>query len=70
MPVLILREKDATSRVIPLTKPLTTIGRRPMNDIVVADPSVSRSHAEVVVLPDGGYEIRDLGGGIPSGSTA
>jgi Nif-specific regulatory protein len=65
MPVLILREKDATSRVIPLTKPLTTIGRRPMNDIVVADPSVSRSHAEVVVLPDGGYEIRDLGGRHP-----
>ncbi len=65
MAILILREKDATPRTIPLTKPLTTIGRRPMNDIVVADPSVSRSHAEVAALPDGGYEIRDLGGRHP-----
>ena len=65
MPVLILKEKDAAPRVIPLTKPLTTIGRRPMNDIVVTDPSVSRTHAEIAALPDGGYEIHDLGGRHP-----
>ena len=65
MPVLILREKDSSPRVIPLTKPLTTIGRRPLNDIVVMDPSVSRNHAEVIALADGDYEIRDLGGRHP-----
>ncbi len=65
MPVLILRERDAAPRVIPLTQPLTTIGRRPMNDIVVTDPSVSRTHAEIAALPDGGYEIHDLGGRHP-----
>ena len=36
-----------------------------MNDIVVMDPSVSRNHAEVIALADGGYEIRDLGGRHP-----
>ncbi len=73
MPVLILRERDKAPRVIPLSKPLTTIGRRTMNDIIVADPSVSRTHAEVTALRDGGFEIRDLGGRHPvrvNGQTA
>jgi Nif-specific regulatory protein len=65
MAVLILKEKESSPRIIPLTKPTITIGRRPANDIVVADPYVSRNHAEVISLADGNYEIRDLGGRHP-----
>ncbi len=35
-----------------ISKPLTTIGREPANDIVISDPSVSRQHARLV--HDGG----------------
>src|SRR6266487_532436 len=31
-----------------ISKPLTTIGREPTNDIVISDPSVSRQHARLV----------------------
>src|SRR6266487_4442874 len=31
-----------------ITKPLTTIGREPDNDIIISDPSVSRQHARLV----------------------
>src|SRR5579863_308398 len=31
----------------PLSKPITTIGREPGNDVVVSDPSVSRRHAQI-----------------------
>ena len=31
-----------------ITKPITTIGREPTNDIVISDPSVSRQHARLV----------------------
>jgi transcriptional regulator with GAF, ATPase, and Fis domain len=65
MPVLILKDKESPPRIIPLAKPTITIGRRPMNDIVIMDPAVSRNHAEVIALADGGYEIRDLGGRHP-----
>src|SRR6266516_3946950 len=35
-----------------ISKPLTTIGREPANDIVISDPSVSRQHARLMY--DGG----------------
>jgi len=38
----------------------TTLGRALDNDIVVADPSVSRHHAQLTVA-NGGAELRDLG---------
>ena len=41
------------------------IGRKPSNDISLADPFVSREHAEIVALEDGSYELRDLGGENP-----
>jgi len=65
MPVLILREKGVVPRIIPLTKPTTTIGRRPDNDVVLSDPYISRNHAEVIALADGTHEVRDLGGRHP-----
>ena len=37
------------------------IGRRPDNDIVVADLGVSHHHAELRRSPDGRYSIIDLG---------
>ncbi|KUJ68915.1 ABC transporter ATP-binding protein [Streptomyces albus subsp. albus] len=37
------------------------IGRALENDLVVSDLQVSRNHAEFHVLPDGRFEIRDLG---------
>ena len=39
---------------------MCTIGRHPANLIVIADPSVSRHHAEVVRTPHGRYLLRDL----------
>lgn len=37
------------------------IGRGGDNDIVVDDSSISRVHAELTLLPDGRYSVRDLG---------
>ncbi len=37
----------------PLTKTTITIGRDPANDIVITDPSVSRSHARILYTPSG-----------------
>ncbi len=55
---LILKSKG-TKRKFPLTKPLTTLGRLPTNDIVLPDPNVSRIHAEIG-LEERGLVIRDL----------
>jgi ABC transport system ATP-binding/permease protein len=37
------------------------IGRLPRNDVVVDDLGASRDHAELRQLPDGQFEIVDLG---------
>ncbi|MFI1968673.1 ABC transporter ATP-binding protein [Streptomyces cinnamoneus] len=47
--------------VRPLPARTVRIGRSPDNDLVVDDLVVSRHHAELRTLPDGGYEIADLG---------
>ncbi|MDG9717975.1 FHA domain-containing protein [Streptomyces sp. DH24] len=47
--------------VRPLPTRTVRIGRAPDNDLVVADLVVSRRHAELRALPDGTYEIADLG---------
>ena len=39
---------------------LCTIGRHPTNLVVLADPAVSRHHAEVIRTPHGRYLLRDL----------
>jgi Nif-specific regulatory protein len=62
MAFLILLKAGCAAKTVPLVKPKTAIGRRPVNDIILEDPFVSRTHAEVTLLEDGGYEIRDLGG--------
>jgi pSer/pThr/pTyr-binding forkhead associated (FHA) protein len=40
-----------------------TIGRDPNCEVPLADPSVSRLHAELVVAPSGALELRDCGSG-------
>src|SRR5512140_2062774 len=46
-------------KVIPLTQPLIRIGRRVENNLVLDDPRVSRSHAELRAI-NGRYVIFDL----------
>ncbi|MFE0133937.1 FHA domain-containing protein [Streptomyces sp. NPDC059037] len=47
--------------VRPLPARTVRIGRAHENDLVIDDLIVSRRHAELRVLPDGTYEIADLG---------
>ncbi|MFD3734913.1 FHA domain-containing protein [Streptomyces sp. NPDC058632] len=47
--------------VRPLPTRTVSIGRAADNDLVIADLVVSRRHAELRALPDGTYEIADLG---------
>lgn len=47
-------------RHFPLTQPAIKIGRRHDNDLVLSDPHVSRTHAEVRLMA-GRYVIADLG---------
>ncbi|MFE9674287.1 FHA domain-containing protein [Streptomyces sp. NPDC006259] len=47
--------------VHPLPSRTVRIGRARDNDLVLDDLVVSRYHAELRALPDGGYEIADLG---------
>jgi hypothetical protein len=51
----------APSAIMALPAKALSIGRSPDSDIVVADLSVSRRHAELRRSPGGGYEIADLG---------
>lgn len=43
-----------------ITKDTFTIGSAPTNDLVLEDGTISRSHCEIQVMPEG-YVIRDLG---------
>jgi ABC transport system ATP-binding/permease protein len=54
----VLREPTGKFRI---QTQVIKIGRRPDNDIVVSDLSVSKQHAELRRLPTGGYSIIDLG---------
>jgi ABC-type multidrug transport system ATPase subunit/pSer/pThr/pTyr-binding forkhead associated (FHA) protein len=48
------------TQAVSFAGPNLTIGRDPSNDVVLADPNVSRFHAEVLAT-DAGVELRDLG---------
>ena len=52
--------REPTSRVRIQSK-VMKIGRRPDNDIMVADLGVSKQHAELRLSPTGRYQIIDLG---------
>ncbi|MEU9733000.1 FHA domain-containing protein [Streptomyces sp. NPDC048002] len=60
MPALTGTFRRPTS-VRPVPARTVRIGRAPDNDLVLDDLVVSRHHAELRALPDGGHEIADLG---------
>ncbi len=62
-PQAFLVMQDAESRRIPLEGSAIRIGRRPDNDIVFGNTSVSGYHAEIHLQRDGAYLITDLGSG-------
>jgi len=63
---LILQEGDSQAKIFKLTKAITTLGRRHTNDVFLTDESVSRNHAGIIALEDGGYEIYDVGAKYPT----
>jgi Nif-specific regulatory protein len=65
MAYIILQLEDFEVKSYELSKKVMKIGRKPTNDISLSDPFVSREHAEIVAVDDGGYELRDLGGENP-----
>jgi len=65
MVYLVLQLKEFEIKSYEISKKVTRIGRSPSNDVSLTDPFVSRDHAEIVALEDGGYELRDLGGENP-----
>ncbi|NPU83567.1 MAG: FHA domain-containing protein [Syntrophaceae bacterium] len=57
---VLLKFKEALIKEIPLDKPVTTIGRKAENDIVIDNQAVSGFHAKI--LADGeAFAIEDLG---------
>jgi Nif-specific regulatory protein len=65
MPHLVLIQEGAPAISYQIAKPAITIGRNPASDIVISDRFVSREHARLLALEDGGHEILDLGGRQP-----
>lgn len=57
---LVMIEKGKAGKAFPLSKDRVIIGRLGESDLVLADPGVSRRHAEVR-REDGRYVISDLG---------
>jgi hypothetical protein len=47
-------------QVYPLKVGLNTIGRLPDNDVVLADPYVSRRHCAILVHASKGFELHDV----------
>jgi len=56
---LLIKDGPDEDSTIPITRPLTRLGRAPFNDVVVDDSSVSRHHADIHADPDG-YRISDV----------
>ena len=59
--VLVVRAGAMAGQRLNLDLPLTRLGRHPQSDISLDDITVSRRHADIERLADGGYEIRDAG---------
>ena len=58
--VLEILSGDRAGTVVPLGENTVRIGRKPENELVLADEKVSGRHAEVV-FEEGRYVLRDLG---------
>ena len=57
--VLVILDGERAGEAVPLSDDGVQIGRRPQNDLVLADEKCSGRHAEVV-FEDGGWVLRDL----------
>ena len=57
--VLVVEGGPNDEEEIPLTGPVTSLGRQSSNDVVVAETGVSRQHAEILRV-ESGYNLRDL----------
>jgi hypothetical protein len=60
MPKLIVHFPDAEEVAYEFDDPLITIGRTEGNSIVIPHPSLSGSHSQLQLNPDGTYTISDL----------
>jgi len=58
-PYLIVRRGPNPDQSLDLIEETCIVGREPINDVVLADPEVSRRHARLV-LRNGTYHIEDL----------
>lgn len=59
MPYLVLLLEDKTTTTIQISKPTTTLGSKPDNDLVAPMKGVSRHHAHILSR-DGQYILEDL----------
>ncbi len=59
--LLIMQSGPNVGKQYPLDQDVIFVGRDLQNDIVVSDAEVSRRHARLTRLPNGVYEIEDLG---------
>jgi len=59
MPTLTTINDDGTSQIVPIEKATTSIGRDRDNDLILADRTISRHHAQIASTKDG-YILTDL----------
>ncbi len=59
--VLVVRSGTTPGQRLALDRRLTRLGRHPQSDVTLDDITVSRRHADIERLAEGGYEIRDAG---------
>lgn len=60
-PKIIVTGPTAAGRVEECRKFPLVIGRATSSDVIVSDERASRAHARIEALPDGGYQLVDLG---------
>ena len=59
MPKLLLQFGGAVIKEVPITKNEITVGRRPDNDVVIDNPTVSGHHCKITLVEDS-FVIEDL----------
>ena len=52
MPKLLLKFNAAVLKEIPIAKDVTTVGRKPDNDVVIDNPAVSSYHCKIMLVGD------------------
>ena len=60
MPCLAFNLNDGNEFIFDLVEPRLSLGRHSRNEIAIDNPELSEFHAELLRLPDGGYEVVDL----------